>query len=137
MATEILGVGTHIVECLRVAKLIQRHEDTFLRRVFTPHEIEFCSSRGLASQSYAGRWAAKEAVLKSLGGWVRGISWQNVEVRSEAGQLRVLLSGGAKELSEKRRATRILLSISQCRTHAVAYALACRRESPGDEELPF
>ena len=54
-----------------------------LGRVFTPHEIEYCTARKAAMQHYAGRWAAKEAVLKALGtGWARGISWQDIEVLS-------------------------------------------------------
>ncbi len=71
----ILGIGTDIIECLRIAQMIERHGELFITRVYTQHEIQYCQSRKQATQHYAGRWAAKEAVLKALGtGWRRGIS---------------------------------------------------------------
>src|SRR5437868_13726315 len=76
----ILGIGTDIIECLRIAKMIERHGELFLTRVYTPHEIEYCTARKAATQHYAGRFAAKEAVLKCLGtGWTRGIQWRDIE----------------------------------------------------------
>ncbi len=79
----ILGIGTDIVECPRIADMIERHQDIFITRVFTVAEIEYCSGRKAATQHYAGRWAAKEAVLKALGtGWRRGISWRDIEIIS-------------------------------------------------------
>ena len=65
---EILGLGTDIVECLRIAQMIERHGELFLTRVYTPLEIQYCSARKAATQHYAGRWAAKEAVLKAIKG---------------------------------------------------------------------
>ena len=122
----VLGIGTDIVECLRIAKMIERHGDLFIQRIYTSREIEYCSARRAATQHYAGRWAAKEAVLKAMGtGWVRGISWTDVEVRnSSSGRPTVALSGGAREVCEQRGISQILVSISHCRLHAVAYALA-------------
>ncbi len=71
----IIGLGTDIVECLRIAQMIERHGELFIARVYTDHEIEYCKARKAWNQHYAGRWAAKEAVLKALGtGWQRGIS---------------------------------------------------------------
>ena len=82
----VIGIGTDIIECLRVAKMIERHGELFLTRVYTPHEIEYCTARKAATQHYAGRFAAKEAVLKALGtGWTRGIQWRDIEVRNEMG----------------------------------------------------
>jgi holo-[acyl-carrier protein] synthase len=123
---QIVGIGTDIVECLRIAQMIERHGETFIGRVFTPHEIEYCSTRAAATQHYAGRWAAKEAVLKALGtGWIRGISWRDVEVRNQkGGKPTIALGGGARELCEKHGITEILISISHCRSHAMAYAVA-------------
>lgn len=122
----VLSVGTDIVECLRIAKMIQRHGELFIDRVYTPAEIRYCNSRKHATQHFAGRWAAKEAVLKVLGtGWVRGIRWRDIEIRSETGgRLSVGLRGGAKDAFVARGIDNILLSISHCRSHAVAYALA-------------
>ncbi len=84
-AMTVIGIGTDIVECLRIAQMIERHGELFLTRVYTLREIEYCSSRKAATQHYAGRWAAKEAILKALGtGWSRGIRWWDVEIRNDA-----------------------------------------------------
>ena len=64
---QILGIGSHIVEVLRIAQMIERHDEVFLRRVFTDNEITYCSSQAAAMQHYASVWSGKEAVLKSLG----------------------------------------------------------------------
>ncbi len=126
MASQIIGIGTDIIECLRIAQMIDRHGELFIRRVYTDHEIAYCSTKKAATQHYAGRWAAKEAVLKALGtGWVRGISWRDVEVRHKPGGApTVALRGGAKEVLERCGITRMHISISHCRSHAVAYAIA-------------
>ena len=63
----VLGIGTDITECLRIAQMIERHGELFVGRVYTPLEIEYCRSRRMATQHFTGRWAAKEAVLKALG----------------------------------------------------------------------
>jgi holo-[acyl-carrier protein] synthase len=122
----VLGIGTDIVECLRIAKMIERHGELFLTRVYTQHEIDYCTARKAATQHYAGRFAAKEAVLKALGtGWTRGIHWRDIEVHNEmGGRPKIVLSGGAGELCQKLGITEMLISISHCRTHATAYALA-------------
>jgi holo-[acyl-carrier protein] synthase len=122
----VIGIGTDIVECLRIAQMIERHGELFIQRVFTTREIEYCSSRRAATQHYAGRWAAKEAVLKAMGtGWVRGITWRDVAVHnSSSGQPSVVLAGEAREVCEQRGIAEILISISHCRSHATAYALA-------------
>ncbi len=122
----VLGVGTDIIEVLRIAQMIERHGELFIGRVYTEHEIEYCASRKAATQHYAGRWAAKEAVLKALGtGLVRGVSWRDLEVRNTpAGGPTIKLYGGAREVLERSGIERIHLSISHCRSHATAYALA-------------
>jgi holo-[acyl-carrier protein] synthase len=126
MALQIIGIGTDIIECLRIAQMIDRHGELFIRRVYTDHEIAYCSTKKAATQHYAGRWAAKEAVLKALGtGWVRGISWRDVEVRNKPGGApTVALRGGAKEVLERSGITHMHISISHCRSHAIAYAIA-------------
>ena len=126
MAARILGIGTDIIECLRIAQMIDRHGELFIRRVYTEHEIEYCSGKKAATQHYAGRWAAKEAVLKALGtGWVQGISWRDVEVRHKRGGApTIALRGGARDVFERTGIARMHISISHCRSHAVAYAIA-------------
>ena len=123
---EILGIGTDIIECPRIGKMIEQHGELFLRRVYTEREIRYCQSRKHAIEHFAGRWAAKEAILKALGtGWSKGISWTDIEIRNGlTGQPRVLVGGGAKEVARKKGVGDILISISHCRTYATAYALA-------------
>lgn len=126
MALQILGIGTDIIECLRIAQMIERHGELFINRVYTSHEIAYCSTKKAATQHYAGRWAAKEAVLKALGtGWRRGISWRDIEIRNELGGApKIALCGGAREVFEKSGIVKMHISISHCRSHATAYAIA-------------
>jgi holo-[acyl-carrier protein] synthase len=122
----ILGTGTDIVECLRIAQMIERHGELFLTRVYTDHEITYCTARKAATQHYAGRWAAKEAVLKALGtGWRRGIHWRDIEIRNDRdGSPSVVLTGGARDVMEQAGIRRLHVTISHCRSHAVAFVVA-------------
>ena len=122
----IIGIGTDITECLRIARMIERHGELFIGRIYTADEIQYCQSRRQATQHFTGRWAAKEAILKALGtGWVKGISWRDVEILNEpSGQPVVELRGGAKKVAQGLGITKMLVSISHCHTHATAYALA-------------
>lgn len=128
---QILGIGTDITECLRIAQMIERHGELFITRVYTEHEIAYCSTRKAATQHYAGRWAAKEAVLKALGtGWRRGISWRDIEVRNLPGGAPVIrLQGGARDVFERAGIKRMHISISHSRANAIAFAIA-----EGEEE---
>jgi holo-[acyl-carrier protein] synthase len=130
----ILGIGTDITECLRIAQMIERHGELFITRVYTPQEIQYCQSRKQSTQHFAGRWAAKEAVLKAVGtGWRRGISWRDVEIRNQpGGKPGVTLYGGVRDVADELGVGQILISISHCRSHATAYALAIER-SDDDE----
>lgn len=126
---EILGIGTDITECLRIARMIERHGEFFLGRVFTPDEIRYCQCRKQATQHFAGRWAAKEAVLRALGtGWGPGIQWHDIEVVAEAGSPpAIALRGRVKEIARQQGVVQVLLSISHCRTYATATAIAVGR----------
>jgi holo-[acyl-carrier protein] synthase len=130
----VLGIGIDIVECLRIAQMIERHGELFITRVYTPNEIRYCQSRRQATQHFAGRWAAKEAVLKALGtGWRRGISWRDIEIRNDSqGRPIVALGGGAREIVEQQGIGELLVSISHCRSHATAYAMALARQPQRD-----
>ena len=122
----IIGIGTDIVECLRVANMIEKHEDIFIQKVYTPGEIEYCGARKSATQHYAGRWAAKEAILKAIGtGWAKGIQWTDIEIVNHmGGKPYVKLGGEAKKICESLGITDILISITHCRTFATAFATA-------------
>ena len=122
----ILGTGIDIVECLRIAQMIERHGELFITRVYTDEEIDYCTARKAATQHYAGRWAAKEAVLKALGtGWRRGIGWRDIEIRNDQrGAPTVHLRGGARDAMERAGIQQLHVSISHCRGYAVAYVVA-------------
>lgn len=122
----VIGIGTDIIECVRIAKMIEKHGELFLKRVYTYAEIAYCSCRKSANQHYAGRWAAKEAVLKALGtGWAHGIQWTDIEVVNEiGGRPHIELDGQAKAISQQQGIHEILISISHCRSYAIAYATA-------------
>ena len=126
---DILGIGTDIVECPRIGRMIEQHGELFLRRVFTDREIQYCQARKHAIEHFSGRWAAKEAILRAIGtGSSRGISWTDLEVRNRPdGRPEVRVRGGARDAALARGIGDILISISHCRTYATAYALALRR----------
>ena len=100
----IVGIGTDITECPRIGRMIMEHGEQFLRRVYTNGEISYCNSRKLSTEHFAGRWAAKEAVLKAIGtGWIRGVSWTDIEIRNEPGGTpRVQLYAGTRDIAEAR-----------------------------------
>jgi holo-[acyl-carrier protein] synthase len=122
----LIGIGTDIIECERIDRMIQRHGSHFTDHVFTEHEIQYCIDRKNSDQHFAGRWAAKEAVLKALGtGWISGIAWTDVEVFNEnSGKPQIKLHGGAKKIATEKKITEIQLSISHCKSHAIAFAIA-------------
>lgn len=133
----IAGIGTDIIEVVRIGQMIERHGELFLQRVFTPTEIRYCQGRKHSMEHYAGRWAAKEAILKCLGtGWSKGISWTDLEVVNDLGGApRVVLAGTAADIAQNLGIREIMISISHCRAYAVAYALALK--SVGSSTLPL
>ncbi|MCH2210798.1 MAG: holo-ACP synthase [Fuerstiella sp.] len=121
----IRGIGTDIVEIERIRRMIDRHGDSFLQRCFTPAEIEFACKYKDSSVRFAGRWAAKEAVVKVLGtGFVRGITFHDIEVLSlHTGQPAIELSGQAARNAVQQQIQRILVSISHAKLYATATAI--------------
>ncbi len=121
----IIGIGTDIVEIERIRQMIERHGDHFLNRCFTPSEIEYANRHRDSAIRYAGRWAAKEAVVKVLGtGFVQGITFHDIEVVSlHTGQPTVKLSGEALQISQQLEIAEIKLTISHAREYATATAI--------------
>ncbi|MDP7016577.1 MAG: holo-ACP synthase [Pirellulaceae bacterium] len=121
----IIGIGCDIVECLRIAQMIERHGEDFLRRVYTDDEIAYCSSRSQATQEYAGRWAAKEAIQQAIEVNASQVVWRDIEIRQEpGGRPRVALAGEPRARCVELGVGELKLAISHCRTHATAYAIA-------------
>ncbi len=128
---EIVGVGSGIVECLRIGAMIERHGELFLQRVYTEREIRYCHSRRRAIEQFAAHWAAKEAVMKALAtGRVEGVSWSDVEIRvGPRGRPVVMVGGPAKDVIRSRKVGDVLVSMAHCRTYATAHATAIARPS--------
>jgi len=116
------SVGIDIIEVHRIRKAIDRWGDSFLQRVFTPWEINYCSSKQFPEQSFAARFAVKEAVLKAVGtGLSDGIKWTSVEVVNTAmGQPTVRLGERVQKIIGKKK---IIISMSHTREHALASAI--------------
>ncbi len=121
----IIGIGTEIVECVRIAKMIETHGEQFLQRVYTVREIDFCMNRANSMQHFATRWAAKEAVMKAMRCHQQGIRWPQIEIAaSPAEGPTILLSGVALLWAEQYGIDHWLVSLGACRTHATAYVIA-------------
>lgn len=121
----IVGLGVDIAEVGRVKAAIERHGETFLRRLYTAQEREYCEKFRNKFERYAGRFAAKEAAMKALGtGWRRGVRWVDVEVvREKGGRPTIALAGEAKEIAKRLGVKRIALSITHTETEALAQVI--------------
>ena len=125
----IVGHGIDIVETARIRKLVEEHAEHFLDRVFTSGEQAYCAMNPKRYfEHLAGRFAAKEAVLKVLGtGWRGGIAWTDIEVTKEpSGQPRIQLTGECERIAKQIGISRWHLSISHIETHATASAIGMR-----------
>jgi len=125
----IVGTGVDIIEVDRVHRALTRlgTGNRFRQRVFTENEIAYCESRGRPRyQSYAARFAAKEAVMKALGtGWNRHVGWNDIEVLRQRGRApMILLHGKAAEFARQRGIVHIHLSLSHTGSLALAYVTA-------------
>jgi holo-[acyl-carrier protein] synthase len=122
----VVAHGIDMVDCNRLAEVMGRYRKRFLQRVYTPAELDYCLGRKRELEHLAGRFAAKEAVLKVLGtGWRQGINWTDVEILNDpSGQPRVILRGRCLEVAREKRIARVLISISHITTHAIASAVA-------------
>ncbi len=120
---EILGLGVDICEIDRMERALERHP-SLRERVFTAQERAYCDSRARPAESYAGRFAAREAVIKALGGY-RGKRWQDISVaRAPSGAPSIRLGGNAKLRADELGITGVLITFTHERTSAVAFAVA-------------
>ncbi len=121
----IIGLGVDIAEVGRIKAAIERHGETFLRRLYTPAEREYCERFKNKYERYAGRFAAKEAAMKALGtGWSRGVRWVDVEVvRQRGGRPTVKLHGEAGNIADRLSVKNISLSITHTADQAFAQVI--------------
>ena len=123
----MLTVGVDLVTIARVKRVLERHEDRFLQRVFTPAEVLYCRGR---TAELAARFAAKEAVSKALGVGMRmiardGIDWRDVEIISDPrGKPLVHLYGRAARRASELGLTEWAISLSHTHEHAIAFVVA-------------
>ena len=129
----ILGHGIDLVECDRIAAVMDKHPDRFLARILTPAERTWIERFRIPTPHIAGRWAAKEAILKALGtGWRGGIAWTDMEILPDPmGRPLVTLSGETARIAAEMGVRRILLSITHIHTHAHASAVLVDEPGPG------
>lgn len=121
----ILSIGVDIIEVYRIRESIAR-TPRFAERVYTAAEREYCESKGVAAaQSYAARFAAKEAFLKAIKtGWRGKITWHDIEVVSDAdGVPDLVITGEAAIILKERGADRVHISISHTTDHAIAQVI--------------
>lgn len=126
----IFGIGIDIVEVARITAAIERHGDSFLNRLFTPAERDYCESRRSPFPHFAARFAAKEAVAKALGtGIGANAGWRDLEViRHPDAAPGIRLLGPAAAFARSRGIDSIHLSISHTREYAAANAVAIASE---------
>lgn len=118
----IVGCGIDLVKIERIEKIIIKCGDNFTSRVFTLLEREYCEKKkGNKYQSYAGRFAAKEALLKSLGLGLRGANWKEIEIKNdEPGQPIINISGKLKNIASLKGVSKYFISISHTKEYALA-----------------
>jgi holo-[acyl-carrier protein] synthase len=122
----IHGTGIDIIQVSRIQKSLEKYEKRFEERVFTRREIDYCRSRPDPFKHFAARFAAKEAVLKSLGtGMAEGITWKDLEILTlESGQPALNITGRCREICESLNLKGIHISMSHDNIYAVAQAVA-------------
>ena len=119
----IYGIGTDIVEIIRVKEMIERNSK-FIDKVFSKNEIEFLKKKNLRPEHVAGRIAAKEAISKAMGTGFRGFEFKDIEIINDLlGKPMVILNGKAKSIVEELGEYKIHVSISHGIDNAVAYSI--------------
>ncbi len=121
----IIGCGIDLVKIERIEKIIKKWGDNFIFRIFTPLEREYCEKKkGNKYQSYAGKFAAKEALLKALGLGLREANWKEIEIKNdELGQPIIDTSGKLKEITFGKDIDRYFLTISHTKEYAIAQVI--------------
>ena len=121
----IVSIGIDIIEVYRIRETLER-TPRFVERVFTESERAYCEAKGAAAaQSFAARFAAKEAFLKALKtGWRGKITWQDMEIlNDEFGVPNLIIGGAARKIMENLGANKIHLSMSHTTEHATAQVI--------------
>jgi holo-[acyl-carrier protein] synthase len=123
---KIIAHGIDLVDFGRIEQMLEKHAQRFLDRVFTPTEQTDADKNKNRIEKLAGRFAAKEAIMKLIGtGWRDGIAWTDIEIVNNAlGQPIVSVTGKVKELADEKGVEQITLSITHTSNFAIASAVA-------------
>lgn len=126
MGQVIKGCGVDLIEIYRIAQALKK--ERFKSKIYTEHEQTILTRK--AAQSWAARFAGKEAVMKAIGtGWQQGVSFQQIEIsRDQLGKPVVRLFGKAQEIASNQGISEIHISLSHNRDTAIAYAIAVGEE---------
>ena len=124
--TAIVAHGIDLVDFGRIEQMMARHGDRFIDRIFTPAEQNYANANRNRVEKLAGRFAAKEAILKLLGtGWRGKIAWTDIEVVNDhLGRPLVTISGEVKAIADKLGIGQISISITHTSNFAIASAVA-------------
>lgn len=122
----IHGIGIDVVEVERIATAIARHGESFLSRLFTAAERDYCTAQANPALHFAARFAAKEAASKALGTGIGGhAAWTELEVTRDAnGAPKLVLHGAAATFADAHGITEVQISLSHANEYAAANALA-------------
>lgn len=122
VSSRVVGVGIDLVEVHRIAAAIEKQGVSFLRRIYTDREREYCEGKANAAEHFAARFAAKEAVSKAFGTGIGGkIGFLDIEiVNQQSGAPSIVLWGKAKLLCEARGVMEVLVSLSHTEQMAMA-----------------
>ena len=133
----IVAHGIDLVDCPRIETMVQRHGQKFISRVFTETEQAYADSNKDRIEKLAGRFAAKEAVLKLMGtGWRGKIAWTDIEIKNNpAGQPEVTLTGEVERIAEKLGIEHVSVSITHTANFAIASAVALTKEESSLREI--
>lgn len=124
-----LLVGVDLVEVARMARALER-TPSLKRRLFTPEEISYCEGRAKPEQSYAARFAAREAVLKALGCGFSGVGWQDVSIVVDgAGRPEARLAGKAADIARELGVEEVAISLSHTNEVACANAALITKDA--------
>ena len=131
---KIVAHGIDLVDFPRIEQMVKQHGCRFLDRIFTKAEQEYAQSNKNRMEKLAGRFAAKEAVLKLIGtGWRGKIAWTDIEiVNNPAGQPEVTVTGEVEKIAGRLGIGHISVSITHTANFAIASAVALSQ--PEDKE---
>ena len=123
---KIIAHGIDLVDFPRIESMIERHGKRFLDRIFTDQEQSDAESVKNRIEKLAGRFAAKEAVMKLMGtGWRGKIAWTDIEITNNSmGQPTVELTGEVKKIAREAQIEQVTLSITHTADFAIASAVA-------------